>query len=767
MIKLMYLFNQKQIFQSFIFNNNLDKYELINEELKNYIDNIANINTNKLNLDSLNLNNKIETKILFGIKLPFIQNIINENIFTFIKNNISKKYILAEYIIMNKRISLENIDLEKSKYLNEIKQLNNILINELINYPLLINILKSGEKQLIKDLFNDCFHIYLMKSNIFYDDYDSLIEILDIIIQLRLKTRINDDLNIDFYLDTNKEIIELLPSFLDLFKNNKQNSPKKNIILNNNEEKDNDIIEFEDYKDENFYLDIFANVLNFIESYSKEIYNILEIFYFLRKKTGNKDCINEVKSIIINKKITMEISDRTPEYSQINKICFFFIIESLLKQTINNLKNHDFIYIYNFLKKLKCYMSNILQIENKLLLFSKALFTFEIIIKIIEYYDQQLIESKEEIKIKEYETVIKTIIEDEELLLSKKYDEFNNNLKIINNHLKTIFEKNSDKYAKLMTSIINNRYKSINNNNCRENMIKLLIPNELGLFDIKLIENSYPLICLILGKSEPEICVDDKNQEKYKKKFLFFVDNIDKNFSLKKILNGDYPRLNEVIIYYYENCCQNYFDKIENEEKDKEKLCQKICGGMSKIYLILAINFIKDNFEKQNLNNTSLNILGKLYSIAYIKIYLKHYVDTLMNNNYQNLPERKEINQILFSEETIIAKEIKYYTLKLYLRKKNYEELLQNIKEDNAFEFKEYFQNIELKDSKIFFYSLLPTLNETNFIKYKEFYDTNFKEQQNQNEEKDLSLPKEIKKCKINDIIYTYLYFDFSFKNTR
>ena len=182
---------------------------------------------------------------------------------------------------------------------------------------------------------------------------------------------------------------------------------------------------------------------------------------------------------------------------------------------------------------------------------------------------------------------------------------------------------------------------------------------------------------------------------------------------------------------------------------------------MSKIYLILAINFIKDNFEKQNLNNTSLNILGKLYSIAYIKIYLKHYVDTLMNNNYQNLPERKEINQILFSEETIIAKEIKYYTLKLYLRKKNYEELLQNIKEDNAFEFKEYFQNIELKDSKIFFYSLLPTLNETNFIKYKEFYDTNFKEQQNQNEEKDLSLPKEIKKCKINDIIYTYLYFDF------
>ena len=266
-IKLMYLFNQKQIFQSFIFNNNLDKYKLINEELKNYIDNIANINTNKLNLDSLNLNNKIETKILFGIKLPFIQNIINENIFTFIKNNISKKYILAEYIIMNKRISLENIDLEKSKYLNEIKQLNNILINELINYPLLINILKSGEKQLIKDLFNDCFHIYLMKSNIFYDDYDSLIEILDIIIQLRLKTRINDDLNIDFYLDTNKEIIELLPSFLDLFKNNKQNSPKKNIILNNNEEKDNDIIEFEDYKDENFYLDIFANVLKFIESY--------------------------------------------------------------------------------------------------------------------------------------------------------------------------------------------------------------------------------------------------------------------------------------------------------------------------------------------------------------------------------------------------------------------------------------------------------------------------------------------------------------------
>ena len=752
-----------QIFQSFIFNNDLINYKIVNDEINNYIENIYNINTNKINLGAINLNTKIERQLLLGIKIPFIQNIIKENIFNYIKLNISKDYVQKENIIMNKLIPNEKLNSEKNKYLNEINLLNNKLKNELINYTFLINILKSGEKLLIKDLFNDCFNIFLMKSNIFIDDYESLIEILDILIQIRLKTRMNDDLNIDFCLDSNKAIIELAPSFLDLFNNNLEN----NIIIDNKEEENNFINQhIEGYNDndknnENFYLNIFVNILNFIESYSKEIYNILELFYFLYKKLGGRYSSQEIKTIIMTKKIPIEISERNPEYSQINKIYFFFIIESLLKQIINNLKDNNFYNIYYYFKKIKCYISNILKIEKKFLLFSKTLFTFEIIMKILDYYEKQKDENKEEININDYEIVLKNIFEADSLLLYKDYDELINNINYINNSLKVIFEGNSDKYAELMISIIINRYKMINNNKYREHLVKLLIQENSEISNNKLIEYSYPFVSLILSKCEPELYKEGENIDRYKDKFLYFVSNInDRNYSLKMILNNNHLGLNNVNLYYFENNCQNYFDKIENDEKNNKNLSQKLCGGMSKIYLSLAINFI--NSEKEKMNNNILYNLGKLYSIAYIKVYLNYYVKIIMENNYQYLDERKDINSLLFSGETQISREIKYYTLKLCLDRKNnnYEEFITFFKNDNLFGFKEYFQKINLNNSDIFFYSLLPSLRNyeknkaLDFKIYKDFYN-NINNIKNQN---NLELPKELQKFKIKDIKHIFIF---------
>ena len=760
--KLIYLFDQLQILQTFILNNNLTDNKLIKEEINKYIENIDNINTIKLNLDSLNLNNKIETRILLGIRIPFIQNFINENIFNFIKNEISNSYIQKEYILMNKIISNENLDKEKDKYLEEMKLLNNKLKNELIKNSFIINILKSGEIQLIKDLFNDCLHVFLMRSNIFNDNYDILIEVLDILIQIRLNTRLNDDLNIDFCSDDKIEKIELFPSFLDLF--NKRNKLDQEKVERNN------YIEHKDKEDENFYLNIFINVLTFIESYSKEIYNILEIFYFLNKNIGKKDSINDIKSIIINKKIAMETSERNPENSQINKICFFYIIESLLTYIIDNLKNMDFFEIYNHFKKIKIYISNVLKIEKKLLLFSKALFTFEIIIKIFNYYEKQKREKKEEeINKADYDSIIKKIFEWEELLFSKKYKELSKNIESINNLLKRIFENNYDKYAELMISIILNRYKIVFSNDFRGNLVKLLIPEKVELSTKKLIEYSYPLISLILGKSEPEQnekYIEGENTDKYKKKFLGFVYiSNDKNYSLKKILNKDYPELNKIIIYYYENCCQNYFEKIKSKEENKEILCKKLCQGISKEYLSFAINFMKENFETQTGGNSGLNILGKHYSIAYIKIYLNYYIEMIFDEFcLQYLDKRKDINKMLFSEETKISNEIKYYTLKLCLIRKNnnYEEFLKFFNEDSSFEFKDYFVNMKLNDSKLFFYSLIPSLKNIQnnkileFKIYKDFYIG--MEEKDIIDKNNLSTLKEFK---FKDILYTYLYFNF------
>ena len=165
---------------------------LIMEEINNYIENIYNINTSILILNAINLNNKIEIKCIYGIKIPFLQKIINGNIFNFIKLKISKEYIKVEGMI------------------NEILQLNNILKNEIYNFNFLIN-------------------IFLKRSNKFNNNYNILIEILDIMIQLRLKTRLNNGLNTDFYSE-GKEI-KLEKSFLDSYiKNNNINNININEI---------------------------------------------------------------------------------------------------------------------------------------------------------------------------------------------------------------------------------------------------------------------------------------------------------------------------------------------------------------------------------------------------------------------------------------------------------------------------------------------------------------------------------------------------------
>ena len=185
----------------------------------------------------------------------FLQNTIQKIIFNFIKNEISNQYIQKEFILI-KKIPQEKIDSEIQKYMNDMKDMNNKFKNELINYQMIYYILNSGKEELIKDLFNDCFIIFLMKSNIFNNDYDYLIELLDLIIQIRFKPRLKNDLEIDNYT---KEYLEdkiyFSKSFFDLF--------KENNVLNIN----NNINEIIEEKDNTSYIQIFADVLLFIESF--------------------------------------------------------------------------------------------------------------------------------------------------------------------------------------------------------------------------------------------------------------------------------------------------------------------------------------------------------------------------------------------------------------------------------------------------------------------------------------------------------------------
>ena len=757
--KLIYLFEQNQIFVSLLSNENLFKYDLIIEKINNYIEGICNINTDKLNLNGININNKIETKILYGIKTPFLQKIINDS-FNFIKTNIAEKYIQKEAIITFKKIQDENIEIEKNRYKEEIQQINNILKNEIFNYPFLISILKSKNIELIKNLFNDCFLVFLMRSNIFHNDYFLLINLLDIIIQLRLKTRLNNNLSVECFSEGKK--INLEESFLDLYiKDNKNNNIIENLQENENIINENDGYQNNKDNTEDSFIDIFVRVLNFIESYSKEIYYILEVYYFIYINIKPIDRIQNFENMIIENKVNLEKSERNPIYTHINKISFFYVIENLLKQIMFIFNNKNFLNMYNYYVDIKCYLTNLFKLEKRFLLFSKELFNLKIIIKIFEYYEKN---TKEKVNINEYEKVIRKIITQTKLLEPEKYNNIYNDFQDINNSLKNIYGEYSDSYSELMNSIILNRYKLINNQEIRKNLIKIIVPDDKKLSNIKLIEKSYSLISRIIGRVEPEYN-EEEDITKLKKnlKFLQFIKN-PKDYEYKKILNQDYPGLNEVVLYYFENSCKSYFDKIELKEKSNIKLSQKLCGGLSKLYLEEAINFLK----KGNKNVNSLNILGKLFCIAYIKRYLNIYVNLLFENinHYQYLVERNDINKLLFNEKYDIIKEIKYYTLKLCLVKKNnnYEELINYFETNDGFDFKIYFQDINLKKSDSFFYSLIPNfINENDFNIYKNYIHEKINENNLDDNNFENKFKREFnnKNFDKNDIIYTFLYYLF------
>ena len=201
---------------------------------------------------------------------------------------------------------------------------------------------------------------------------------MDIIIQLRFKPLIGNDLDLNYYSNEENDKIELSKSFLDIFK-----------VKENN--KTNEIIIEQKPKIES-YFDIFIKVMIFIKSYSKEIYSIMNIFEYLNKITGENNIL-KIKSRIINKELYF---DEDNSKSKINTLCFYFVMESILLQIIKFLKNKNFFEINTAFKNIKFLIMKWLKMDKSLSLSSKELFTFELLINIFEYYEKQIQQKKEE-----------------------------------------------------------------------------------------------------------------------------------------------------------------------------------------------------------------------------------------------------------------------------------------------------------------------------------------------------------------------------------
>jgi hypothetical protein len=156
-------------------------------------------------------------------KLPFIEKEF-KSLFLYIQNNIAAKYLEKDLYFITANIKETKISDEQKKYLNELKKLDDNLKIELFKYPIIIDILCSKDEQLITNLFKDCFYAFIKKNNKFTSKFSHLSKILNLLIQLRLKTRINNELNL--FIEK-EEKIELHPSFLQLIKEEDKEKEKE------------------------------------------------------------------------------------------------------------------------------------------------------------------------------------------------------------------------------------------------------------------------------------------------------------------------------------------------------------------------------------------------------------------------------------------------------------------------------------------------------------------------------------------------------------
>ena len=161
---------------------------------------------------------------------------------------------------------------------------------------------------------------------------------------------------------------------------------------------------------------------------------------------------------------------------------------NLRKQYYND-KNNLNINPYNLYKKIQYIIPNIIKIEKKLFLFSKELFSLELINKIIINYDKQ---NKKNINLDEINKLIFFIIKEPYLIENKKYDDLLRNLDDMNCLLKKLYGDTLE-YGELFNNIILNKFQIIKNNEFREKNINILIKenkkNKLYLFIEYIISN--------------------------------------------------------------------------------------------------------------------------------------------------------------------------------------------------------------------------------------------------------------------------------------
>ena len=761
LIKIIFCLEKSQILHSISFNPEMLNKKLITDKIiKYYIDNELE-NQLLMNKISTNFNLKNKLNIILFIKVPYIcKNIIIGNLFKYLKEEIIFNYSNNEAKLIE--VIRDNSLIEETikDYYTKLNQLNENIYIKILNQEMIKDLIFSNDKYLITSLYHDFILLFLLENKKFENgkDYPDFYRLIDILLQLRFLNTQEDN----FAFANKNKTISLLKINDLLFVNNinDKNKNRTGLMISK-------ILGFLfGYQNEIYtILEIFSyikkyipNLINIFEEIiiNKEVANeisernpdycriVKESFFIVYEsllhsiiKQYNKYSVLQQNKSVINNEINANEQDSDLDDDEDDDgmdIDDFSLLNNNIINDENNEEDKNLLTQFGDvpIENIENISKISILLEKKMLLYSKELFVIKNLSKVLKVLNQKA--KAKAISKGNIMTITQIICSEQKYIYEKNFKYLFNNLLLLIELLGRLLGKDSNEYGELIIYLIINQFKNTKNIPYKTKVLNLIIPNLSKKSKIKMqqnpiiLEKSLPLLVLLFNDGIDDINKPDKLEPLYnvltpeerKKNYLQFVkDGNSSQYQLLKVINRPNPILDQILMYYFEYQCELYFKKIYDINKNSNYLNIEVLGNSSLDYLEESLLFLDDEIiGNNNLGNKSnyLNKLGKLFSIAFIKKYINHYVK--INKEYFHYVYIWEnINDVLYSKENKLRKMVKYYLLKQYCKYFDNESKFVNYDfNSRKIPFAKKFKDFKLKLTKHQFeYNLFPLMYKTEY----------------------------------------------------
>ena len=314
---------------------------------------------------------------------------------------------------------------------------------------------------------------------------------------------------------------------------------------------------------------------------------------------------------------------------------------------------------------------------------------------------------------------MKIVETDNEYLQNKEFEKLKENIVQIKNIIIEKLGNDSDKLTDYMSNLLRQQYRKIDDKDYKFDLLKMAFETD------KLIERSLYFIDSTLKIPIPILLVKKKEDEREPNKYSFFTKEKCEAYFLSFISKNKSDRIfsfyesiksetfTHVLLYYFELVANDYFNSIidkyinsrpvpENPFIKSEKECEELVLNQNLLYLKKALIHVENVLENKNLEPNNLNNLGKIFSIAFIKIYIKHLAEIYIYS--KDKISFGEIVQVISGNNETgsnFRKMVKIFFWKNCLQYfENYSKFNEKIDNDKEFLFRKEYKDILEAQSK-------------------------------------------------------------------